>query len=88
MSRCARRHPGLAKWDIETCSAEQPDCRPPVHLWYARLHYMARFVDLGLNPMYMDTDLTAQANFYRCAAVNSSAGMRMLWAPTSCPLLV
>jgi hypothetical protein len=29
---------------------------------------MARFIDLGLNPMYMDTDVTVQTNFYRCNA--------------------
>jgi hypothetical protein len=37
------------------------------------MHYMARFIDMGLNPMYMDTDFTAQSNFYRRVPLSLAA---------------
>jgi hypothetical protein len=59
------RHRGFLTFAMETCGDSNSLCNPPVHLWYARMHYMARFIDLGLNPMYMDTDVTVQSNIYK-----------------------
>jgi hypothetical protein len=63
-----RRHPGLEKFGIQRCGAlGLRGCADAVHLWFARLHYIRRLISLGYNPLYMDTDVTVQTNFYRFA---------------------
>jgi len=36
----------------------------PFRLWWVRFHYMERFVGMGYNPMYVDTDLRFEMNPY------------------------
>jgi hypothetical protein len=40
-------------------------CADAFHLWIARINYLAAFVDLGINAMYMDNDVAMTADFYR-----------------------
>lgn len=36
----------------------------PFRLWWVRFHYMERFVGMGYNPMYVDTDVRFEMNPY------------------------
>ena len=58
-------HPGWARWSVATCSKGAKHCHDVVSLWLGRLRYLSKLVDLGYNPMYLDTDFTAQDNFYK-----------------------
>jgi hypothetical protein len=36
-----------------------------VSLWLGRVRYLSKLIDLGYNPLYLDTDFTVQDNFYK-----------------------
>jgi hypothetical protein len=40
-------------------------CHDAVSLWLGRMRYVAKLIDLGYNPMYLDTDFTMQDNIYK-----------------------
>lgn len=69
----ARRHAGLARFSIPWCGGPGQGCADAVHLWFARLKYLRQLARLGYSPMYLDTDVTVQTNFYRCAPCGQGA---------------
>ena len=52
-------HPRLKTYGL--LAEERAD---PFRLWWARFHLLERFVDLGLNAMYVDTDVSFRVNPY------------------------
>jgi hypothetical protein len=62
---CLQGHPGWPRWRVRTCAKRAKHCHDTVSLWLGRMRYVSKLVSLGYNPMYLDTDFTAQDNFYR-----------------------
>jgi hypothetical protein len=60
-----QHHPGWQRWGVKTCAQDAKHCHDAVSLWLGRLRYVAKLIDLGYNPMYLDTDLTVQDNIYK-----------------------
>ena len=58
-------HPGWSRWGVQTCPKTAAHCHDTVSLWLGRMRYVSKLVDLGYNPLYLDTDFTVQDNFYK-----------------------
>ena len=54
-----KNHPRLNAYGVT-----QEERSDPFRLWWARFHLLERFVSLGYNPMYLDTDVSFRVNPY------------------------
>jgi hypothetical protein len=70
---CVQDHPGWNKWGVSACPKNAKHCHDAVSLWLGRVRYLSKLIDLGYNPMYLDTDFTAQDNFYKHLRSGSAA---------------